>query len=108
MMARVLNVEGYAVVTAVNGHDALRVLGSCRPFVIVLDLEMPVMDGWSFRRTQRGLDPDLASIPIIVCSGSDAIENVAAEMGALACLPKPLGDFAALVDHVEKAKRLAA
>jgi len=69
---------------------------------------MPIMDGPSFRRIQRDLAPDLATIPIIVCSGSDAVDDLGAEMCALACLSKPLADFEGLVGHVEDAERLAA
>ena len=55
--------------------------------VIVLDLRMPVMDGWSFRKEQRS-DPGLAGIPVIVLSGADA-ERVP-EIEAAAAFRKPV------------------
>ena len=93
LMAHVLAIEGYAVSTAANGSDALCCLPSCRPFVIVLDMDMPVMDGRSFRLHQKQLARELALIPVIVCSGSEALDAIASELQPLACLSKPLPDF---------------
>ena len=63
-----LDAYGFEGLQAAHGEDALRILRN-RPDVrvIVLDLEMPVMDGPAFRRVQLG-DPDLAAIPVIVLS----------------------------------------
>src|SRR4051794_32625764 len=64
-LAQLLASEGYAVDTSENGARALdRLRSAAAPDVIVLDLRMPVMDGWQFRAEQRR-DPDLASIPVI-------------------------------------------
>ena len=74
MLGRFLELEGYRVETAANGKLALERLnsgvGAC---VILLDLMMPVMDGWQFRQAQIR-DATLASIPVIVVSaaGRDA------------------------------------
>jgi CheY-like chemotaxis protein len=60
--------EGFAVVSASNGIDALNHLRSgLRVNVIVLDVMMPVMDGWDFRAEQLG-DPSLRDIPVVVIS----------------------------------------
>src|SRR5689334_16167767 len=60
--------EGYGVLTASNGVDALDVLhGDARPDVILLDLTMPVMDGYAFRKRQLE-DDALRAIPVICCS----------------------------------------
>jgi CheY-like chemotaxis protein len=60
--------EGYEIATAANGLEALEQLrGPWRPAVIVLDLLMPVMDGWQFRTVQMA-DPDLNRIPVILLS----------------------------------------
>jgi CheY-like chemotaxis protein len=71
-IARFLTFEGFAVLEAGNGQEALAYLRTgAAVSVIVLDLRMPVMDGWTFRREQR-LDANFAHIPIIVLSGADA------------------------------------
>lgn len=85
-----LTAEGYMVVTAGNGEEALRRLQSCEPVdLILLDLAMPVMDGEHFRAAQRGT-PSLAGIPVIVFSGSERAESLAGALGAAACLRKPV------------------
>jgi signal transduction histidine kinase len=67
-LSDMLEDEGFAVTTAINGRDALDELRqSAPPDVIVLDLMMPVMDGWEFRVEQRS-DPMLAGIPLLAMS----------------------------------------
>jgi CheY-like chemotaxis protein len=69
-LAEVLTDVGYVVSCAPNGEEALRELRRApAPDAIVLDLAMPVMDGWTFRARQRS-DPALAPIPTIVVSAS--------------------------------------
>src|SRR6185503_8179380 len=61
LMSKFLKLEGFAPVPAANGEEALAYLrGGGDASVILLDLRMPVMDGWTFRREQRG-DPGLAN-----------------------------------------------
>jgi two-component system, chemotaxis family, chemotaxis protein CheY len=67
-----LTYEGYQVKTAGNGRDALAILKGWRPRLIVLDLMMPIMDGWSFLAKQR-LSRTLRHIPVIVMSASHTI-----------------------------------
>ncbi len=107
LLADVLRAAGYEVRTASDGRDALRHLPHCRPFVILLDLEMPVMDGRSFRAAQQRLDPELARIPVIVCGGSDSLDSAAVELQPFAYMPKPLPDFDPLVQCVEAAYQQA-
>ena len=69
LMIKFLTLEGFVPVSAANGKEALAYLrGGGGAHVILLDLRMPVMDGWEFRREQRA-DPGIAAIPIVVLSG---------------------------------------
>jgi two-component system alkaline phosphatase synthesis response regulator PhoP len=103
LMAHLLHSEGYQVTTASNGHDAINQLQDVTPSVILLDLEMPVMDGRSFRQQQLQMPVPLRSVPVIVCSGSDEAKKLTAELHAFACVSKPLPDFGQLLEHVEAA-----
>jgi CheY-like chemotaxis protein len=88
LMSKFLKLEGFAPVPAANGREALAYLrGGGDASVIVLDLRMPVMDGWAFRIEQRR-DAVLAGIPIVVLSGleMDGIH----EMEAAASFHKPV------------------
>jgi CheY-like chemotaxis protein len=98
MMAQLLALEGFAAATVANGREALEYLQDHhdRPHVILLDLMMPVMDGWEFRRQQKA-DPALADLPVIVLSALDAAR--AEDVRAEAFLKKPL-DFDRLVQLV--------
>lgn len=80
MIGRFLELEGFAVETAANGRQALeRLDAGTNACVILLDLMMPIMDGWEFRRRQAS-NARLADIPVIVFSaaGRDRIEQVEA------------------------------
>jgi CheY-like chemotaxis protein len=93
----VLEAEGYPVVAAANGAEALRLLQTegLRPSLILLDLMMPVMDGWAFRAAQLR-DRKLAEIPVVVTSAHAEVGRMADDLGA-AALPKPI-DIQALRD----------
>ena len=70
MIGRFLELEGFAVETAANGRQALeRLDAGARACVILLDLMMPVMDGWEFRR-QQTRHAAFAKIPVIVFSAA--------------------------------------
>lgn len=62
----VLEQEGYEIVTAANGKDALAKLknGAPLPHLILLDLMMPVMNGWEFLEARRA-DPALVGVPVV-------------------------------------------
>jgi len=88
MLGRFLEFEGYRVELAANGQQALeRLCSGIKPCVILLDLMMPVMDGWQFRR-QQVANTELAEIPVIVVSAAGK-ERVS-EVDANAYLTKPL------------------
>ena len=66
----ILTLRGYAVATAANGAEALRYLRTQPPpCLILLDLMMPVLDGWDFRSAQLA-DAHIASVPVAVISGT--------------------------------------
>ena len=82
--------EGYTVVLAANGRAALnRLRGGLRPSVVLLDLMMPVMDGWDFR-TQQRQDPALKDIPVFILTAAGfSDETIRAQFGQIPFVPKP-------------------
>jgi CheY-like chemotaxis protein len=96
-----LEMAGYPVTTADNGVEALRQLQAAGPpCLILLDLMMPVMDGWQFRAAQQR-DPALAAIPVVVISADGRTPQKAASIGATGYLTKPV-DFDRLVEVVQR------
>lgn len=86
----VLSDEGFAVTTAANGIQALTLLrDGLRPAVILLDLMMPVMDGFQFRAAQRR-DPTLAGIPVVLLTAHGTVEEARATIRPDAILQKPV------------------
>jgi CheY-like chemotaxis protein len=85
----VLSEEGYDVATASNGYEALVYLKSHfpPPSIILLDVMMPIMDGYEFRIEQQR-DPSIARIPVVVVTAGSIGERVA-EMGVTGLLRKP-------------------
>jgi CheY-like chemotaxis protein len=85
-----LATNGYAVTTAANGREALNHLRSTADTcMIVLELELPVMDGMAFCAAQRR-DRSLAWVPVVVMSARSDAEARARELGARRFLRKPL------------------
>ena len=90
-IAEALSAEGYAVVVASDGRDAMtRLQDGALADVIVLDMMMPVMDGWQFLAA-KGANPALVGIPVIVTSaapqklpaGADALLGKPFDLGRL-------------------------
>ncbi|MGE0872223.1 MAG: response regulator [Kofleriaceae bacterium] len=86
-LVEMLSDEGYPTRAAANGAEALTELAREAPQLIVLDLMMPVMDGWAFRARQLAR-PEWAQIPVIVMSAMTGTDYTAS-LGADAYLPKP-------------------
>lgn len=86
-----LEEEGHVVKTATNGKAALILLASHThlPQVILLDLAMPVMNGWEFRAAQQQ-DARFAHIPVVVLSADRSVAQKAAGITADAYLSKPV------------------
>jgi len=97
-LSEILEAEGYDVQRARNGREALQRLEQGLPDLVLLDLMMPVMDGWEFARS---LDPG-ARPPIIVLSADRNVSAKAKEIGALGWLAKPfeLSDLLTAVRRV--------
>src|SRR5512142_3511313 len=66
-LAEALDEEGFEVLEAANGREALDKLPAERASLVLLDLMMPIMDGWSFREAQLH-DPEISTIPVVVLS----------------------------------------
>lgn len=79
--------EGYEVQVATHGAAALEVIGRARPRVILLDMRMPVMDGWEFARAYREAPGPHA--PIIVLTAARDAAQRATEINAEGFLGKP-------------------
>lgn len=95
-----LRTMGFVVVTAADGHKALEVVRSSWIDGILLDFEMPVMDGLSVLQDLRECH---ARIPVLMMSGNHNLEKVdrAIALGAAGFVPKPF-DFALLEDHFRR------
>lgn len=87
LLSESLSAEGYEVVTAPNGLAALQLLDQQQPQAILLDMRMPVMDGWRFAEAYRQRPGPHA--PIIVLSGTMDAADQAAAIKADAFLDKP-------------------
>ena len=98
MLERFLQLEGFTVRTAENGRAALDVLGREGACVILLDLMMPVMNGWEFRHVQAS-DPRLSRIPVIVVTAAGRREQIPT-IDAHAWLPKPV-DLDRLLETIQ-------
>ena len=89
-MTLVLEAQGYEVSSAANGQEALiQLRGGYRPALILLDLMMPILDGWGFRARQQQ-DPALASIPVVLLTADTSIADRAAALGAADYVLKPV------------------
>jgi two-component system, chemotaxis family, chemotaxis protein CheY len=102
----VLDLEGYDVVTATNGAEALERVEQRRPALVLLDMRMPIMDGWGFARelVTRGL-----KLPILVMTAADNARAWADEIGADGYVAKPfdLNDLIAAVQRFKIEGRAA-
>jgi two-component system chemotaxis response regulator CheY len=85
-VAQTLELEGYPVAQAANGAEALAHVERNRVDVVLLDMRMPVLDGWGFMHAirERGVD-----LKVVVMTAATDARRWAREVGATAHLPKP-------------------
>ena len=103
LLAVKLTQEGYRVITAQSGKDALEAIKLEKPGLVLLDIRMPEIDGMEFMRQIKKLDDD---IEVIVLTGSTSIENAVKALrydGAFDFLTKPLENVDQLINSVREA-----
>lgn len=99
MIETLLKFHGYSVETARDGAEALKKLRDLHPCLILLDLAMPVMDGWAFRRRQLKL-PAIAGVPVLLVTGHES-DPKTEKLHAAGLVMKPI-DFDVLLGAVER------
>ncbi len=100
LMADVLEAEGHTARTASNGQEALDRVSERKPQLILLDLMMPIMDGWEFIRALRS-NPEWQDIPVVVVTAVYDIKRTQQETGAVAVVTKPF-DIDQIADMVNR------
>jgi len=89
-MAQLIGRQGYRVVTSANGREAIeRLQAGERPDAILLDMMMPIMNGWEFRAEQTAM-PDVADIPVITVTADGSAKEKARAIHAAGVLTKPV------------------
>lgn len=100
LLADALADAGYAICTAANGHEALALARQAPPQLVLLDLNMPLLDGWACCPRLQAIAPDAA---VIVMSAEQSAAEEATRLGAAASVAKPfdLGALLALVEVLQ-------
>ncbi|HEY1014942.1 MAG TPA: response regulator [Herpetosiphonaceae bacterium] len=85
-VAEMLEFEGYAVQVAANGAEGLAAVERLRPALVLLDMRMPVLDGWGFasRLRERGIE-----LPVVVMTAAQDAQRWASDIAATGYLAKP-------------------
>src|SRR5689334_8065343 len=92
MLKRAFELKGYKVLEAEDGQEALVMARRCRPSLIVIDLNMPVLDGLAAVKNVREMEPPGEQVPIVAITAYDVpgMEDAALETGCDRYLRKPL------------------
>src|SRR5688572_133846 len=100
-VSAILSGEGYDVVSAATGEEALAAVARKQPLLILLDMRMPIMDGWAVARALREQG---ISVPIVVMTAAESAKRWADEVGAEGYLAKPFGldELLATVERFRK------
>jgi two-component system chemotaxis response regulator CheY len=97
-VSSILSGEGYQVMSATGGEEALALTRTWHPTLVLLDMRMPVMDGWA---VARALHESGTRVPIVVMTAAENARRWADEIGAAGHLAKPFG-LDELIDCVER------
>jgi CheY-like chemotaxis protein len=102
-----LEAEGYSVRLAYDGREGLARVHAMKPDLIVLDVEMPLLDGPGMALQLLIQDNGFESIPIVLVSGSSALSAIASRVGTTYAVSKPFNvdDFLALVARALEERR---
>ena len=92
MLKRAFELKGYSVIEAADGNEALEAMNECRPNLVLIDLNMPVVDGLETIRKIRKREAPGEHVPIVAITAFDVygMKEAALETGCNAYLSKPL------------------
>ncbi|OLC55909.1 MAG: hypothetical protein AUH85_08000 [Chloroflexi bacterium 13_1_40CM_4_68_4] len=85
-VSAILSNEGYQVKSAAGGEEALALVEAWRPTLVLLDMRMPLMDGWAFA---RALHEAGSKVPIVVMTAAENAQRWAEEIDAAGHIAKP-------------------
>ncbi len=100
ILCRMLQLIGYQTISAANGEEAIQMALAHRPDIILMDLSMPVMDGWEATSRIKALD-ELRHVPVLAVTGHVTPQEIqrAIDAGCVDYVAKPI-DFEMLVGKV--------
>jgi DNA-binding response OmpR family regulator len=106
-LAEVMRIEGHEVRIAGNGEQGFRLLTERKPDLLLLDLEMPILDGAGMANQILIHNAGLEKVPVVILSGSPEIRRVAADIGTPYFIGKPYEyeQLVALVEQVLRERR---
>lgn len=101
LLAKMLEFGGHTVVTANNGAEALEVAERVRPDLILMDLDMPIMDGWTATEHLKAT-PHLAAIPVVAVTALTLVHEHqrAIQAGCATTMTKPI-NYSSLLKLVQ-------
>ena len=102
MLARRLKRRGFTVIAAVDGQQAIEVAESARPDLILMDMSLPVIDGWEATKIIKG-NPALKHMPIVALTAHAMVgdRERALQAGCNEYATKPI-DFEKLLDTIKR------
>ena len=107
-LTSLLEMEGYEICSASNGAEALRLLHAVpeNPSLIILDIMMPVMDGWGFRAEQLKQET-MAVIPVVVMTADGHAAEKASQMKAQGFVQKPIHSIDSFLKVIQRFSSVA-